>query len=223
MTTLVVIPTRSEFDAFVNAIATEPPRKMVNGLVPTFHLPLLDISIALGGLGKVQFAVSCQHLLDQRPWSALLCVGAAGGLAAHIKHGDLVASTETIEHDIRKLARPLMPRYQSDTTLLQACRDSIAKHNFQFEVHFGPVASGDEDIADTTTRDALAARTGALAVAWEGAGAGAACQFSKVPFLELRGIADSADPHAPEAFARNINQVMANLAAIVRTITAGSA
>ena len=43
-------------------------------------------------------------------------------------------------------------------------------------------------------------RTGALAVAWEGAGGARACHFSGIPFLEIRGITDSADSDAASDF-----------------------
>ena len=56
--------------------------------------------------------------------------------------------------------------------------------------------------------------TGAIAVAWEGAGAARACEFSNVPFLEVRGMSDSAN-ESPEAFFGNIPTAMRNVAQIL--------
>ena len=57
--------------------------------------------------------------------------------------------------------------------------------------------------------------TEACAVAWEGAGGARACAFSGVPFLELRGITDTANHQAPADFRANVQRVMAHTAALV--------
>jgi adenosylhomocysteine nucleosidase len=52
-------------------------------------------------------------------------------------------------------------------------------------------------------------------VAWEGAGGARACAFSGVPFVELRGITDTADHNAPADFKTNLRIAMASAAALV--------
>ena len=59
--------------------------------------------------------------------------------------------------------------------------------------------------------------TGALAMAWEGAGGARACQFSGVPFIEIRGITDQADHRAASHFRENLNTAMRNAAAMITT------
>jgi adenosylhomocysteine nucleosidase len=82
-------------------------------------------------------------------------------------------------------------------------------------VHYGIVASGDEDIITTDRATALREATGAIAVAWEGAGGARASLFNALPFLELRGVTDTANHEAPADFHKNLRSVMANLAAFV--------
>ena len=60
--------------------------------------------------------------------------------------------------------------------------------------------------------------TGALVVAWEGAGGARAAQLSDIPFLEIRGISDGAGENAFEEFWANIPIAVGNVAAIVREI-----
>jgi nucleoside phosphorylase len=55
------------------------------------------------------------------------------------------------------------------------------------------IASGDEDIVTIERAAELHTQTGAVAVAWEGAGVARACLFSQIPYLEIRGITDTAD------------------------------
>ena len=84
-----------------------------------------------------------------------------------------------------------------------------------FQVHFGVVASGDEDVVDTQRRTTLHQLTGVSAVAWEGAGGARATAFSNVPFVEIRGVTDTADRNAASDFATNLQIAMTNVATLV--------
>jgi adenosylhomocysteine nucleosidase len=52
-------------------------------------------------------------------------------------------------------------------------------------------------------------------VAWEGAGGARAAAFSGVPFIEVRGITDTADHAASRDFAMNLPLAMANVARLL--------
>ena len=87
--------------------------------------------------------------------------------------------------------------------------------NTSFDVHFGPVASGDEAIAGAERAKEVHNLTGALAVAWEGAGGARAAAFSGVPFLEVRGISDGAGENATNEFLQNIPLAVSNVALVL--------
>ena len=82
-------------------------------------------------------------------------------------------------------------------------------------MHYGIIASGDEDIITTDRATALRETTGAIAVAWEGAGGARASLFNALPFVELRGVTDTANHEAAADFHTNLRGVMANLAAFI--------
>jgi adenosylhomocysteine nucleosidase len=82
-------------------------------------------------------------------------------------------------------------------------------------VHFGQVASGDEDIVSLDRAQALRLATEALAVAWEGAGGARACAFSHTPYLEIRGVTDQATVDAPAHFEQNLALAMRNIATLL--------
>ena len=84
-----------------------------------------------------------------------------------------------------------------------------------FRVTFGSVASGDESVITSHRKESIYLSTRASAVAFEGAGAGRACEFSMMPFLELRAISDSADENAKIDFFSNIPLAMANIGTIL--------
>jgi adenosylhomocysteine nucleosidase len=85
-----------------------------------------------------------------------------------------------------------------------------------FGILFASIASGDEDIIEAARRAELRTETEAAAVAWEGAGGARACRFHDVPYVEIRGISDSASESAPDEFRANLDLSMRNVAALVR-------
>ena len=218
MKKLIVIPTKFEIDCFLdgcNDLGLNQ-KESVLGKYKVIEFPQINTGVALGGLGKVQFGVQTQYLIHQEDGpDAVLCVGAAGALSEELSLGDIVIATETVEHDIKnKVGRPLIPRFRSNEIIVAEFR-KMAEKKRAFNLYFGAVASGDEDIMDETRKEELRSRTGALAVAWEGAGGARACRVSDVPFVEVRGITDFANPGAGDDFFKNLEQVMKNLAEVV--------
>jgi len=218
MKILTMAPMQAELDFLLQAWAEKGFQRQnsIMGRLPVVHLPELDVTLACGGLGKVQFAVQTQHLLDVCPaWDLVICAGAAGALVDVLPVGDVVIATETVEHDIHnRFGKPLLPRFAGAGVALSGLR-SMASHAATFQVHFGPIASGDEDVVDTDRRRMLHQRTRALAVAWEGAGGARACHFSGIPFVEVRGIADEADSDAASDFEKNLGGTMKNVATLM--------
>lgn len=218
MKTLVMVPLQKEMDGFLQGCRQHGYNTEQGNLgrLLVVGLPMLGLTLACGGLGKTQFGVQTQHLLDAGgTWDMVICAGAAGGLADHVAIGDVVVATETAEHDIHnKFGPPLLPRFAGDGATLDQLRATQQKIQ-GFTVHFGVVASGDEDVVDVDRRAMLQQRTQALAVAWEGAGGARACRFSTTPYVEIRGITDAANHTAPGDFTQNLAQAMGNVAAVV--------
>lgn len=186
------------------------------GRLPATHLPELDLTLAVGGVGKAQYALQTQHLLDAgEGWEVVVCAGTAGALADELAIGDVVVATTTVEHDyVVRLIDFHQPRFAGEENLLRTLRH-VPVNGHSFAVHFGIVASGDEDIAGAERRVALRRDTGALVAAWEGAGGARVGVFNQIPFVELRGVSDSANHDAPKDFAANLDTAMQNVAQFV--------
>lgn len=168
-------------------------------------------------MGKSQFAVQTQHLIDAGSnWDIVICAGVAGALSTNVQIGDIVVGTETVEHDIHFSATRPLPRFGGSEQTVTELR-SIDMDSAPFSIHFGPVASGDEAVIAPERRAEVHGITGALAVAWEGAGGARAAEFSGLPFVELRGISDMADQHLGSNFLENIPTSMQNIAEFVST------
>jgi adenosylhomocysteine nucleosidase len=220
MNILVVIPLQEELDLFVDGcieqgLTTDP---LWVGQLPVIHLAELGLVVAQGGLGKAQFAVQTQHLIDHGPaWQVVICTGAAGALDDRLAVGDVVIGNETVEYDIQnKFGAPLLPRFRSADAIVNEFRQSSPQH-LSFHLFVGAIASGDEDIVDAERRKAVRERTGALANGWEGAGGARASHFSHIPFVEIRGISDGANETAAQDFAQNLPKTMKNIAQVIVT------
>lgn len=215
--TLVIIPTQKEFAFFRTSCLAQGIRteNAAIGRLAAVDLPDLDLTLALGGLGKVQFGIQTQHMLDAgAAWGFVICAGAAGALVDRLTIGDVVVATETVEHDIKKAKSPPLPRFKN-AAIPRADFSSRSSRANSFQVHFGPITSGDEDVMDDARKKDLHTLTGALAVAWEGAGGARACQFSNMPFVEIRGITDGANHAAASDFKANLERVMSNVATVI--------
>jgi len=217
--TLVTVPQAGELKWLLVAFdaAGYRPRSLTIGRLECHAFDDLAMLFTVGGHGKTQHAVHTQHLIEQKATiRAVICAGAAGSLRADLKLGDVVVGLATIEHDykLRFVQRPL-PRHDADAQLADELRRVASHMDSQFRVLFGDIASGDEDVVDPARAAELAQATGASCVAWEGAGAARAAHFSRLPFLELRAITDSADHSAPNDFHANLEHAMPNLAQIL--------
>ncbi len=192
------------------------PESATVGRLPVVRLPDLGVTLARGGLGKVQFAVQTQHLLDScSDWDLIICAGAAGALADEVSVGDVVVATTTVEHDYNnKFNERALPKFDGARATIADLK-SVSHSTNGFSVHFGPIASGDEDIVETERKRMLHESIGALAVAWEGAGGAKACAFSSLPFVEIRGVTDTADHNAASDFEKNLEVAMSNLATLI--------
>ncbi len=176
-----------------------------------------ELLLVPGGVGKAQFGVQTQHVLDVVPSvEAVVCAGVAGALVDTLGVGDVVVATSTVEHDFEVGFNPdSLPAFPGYTAYLSALRGLDLPRSASFTVRFGPVASGDEDIAEAARAFALHEGTGALAAAWEGAGGARAAAFSGVPYLEVRGISDSADEEAASTWEENVPTAMGNVALVL--------
>lgn len=225
MKLLVITPIKDELDALSGVL-----RELVgeDEAVPVGHataLPFYQGRALLmhGGLGKAEFGVRTQHALDTLEGvSGVVCAGVAGALDESLSVGDVVVATATVEHDFN-WPRGERPRFEGHGPLIDAIRDADVQIGGDFSMHFGPIASGDEGVNDIGRARDLREGTGALAVAWEGAGGARAARYSGVPFLEVRGISDLADSNAYGEWRGNIPRAMRNVAtvldALVRRVT----
>jgi adenosylhomocysteine nucleosidase len=213
-------PLHEEHDFFLKALTQRgfDAQETHIGKLPAKVFPQLNLTLLRGGHGKTQFGIHTQHVLDQLgkfEFELVVCAGAGGALADGVNVGDVVIGTTTVEHDYNlKFVRRPLPRFDGDASALASLKQ-LAIGDWQFGLHFGPIASGDEDVIEATRGADIQTRTGGLIVAWEGVGGARACRFSGVPFLEIRGATDNANHTALGDFETNLELAMDNIAAVM--------
>ncbi|AFY97024.1 5'-methylthioadenosine/S-adenosylhomocysteine nucleosidase [Chamaesiphon minutus] len=216
--TAILTPLEEELFALVNALEQFgfKKHKSLLGSLEIFEFHELNLLLALGGHGKTQFGVQSQYLLCQLPQVELLiCAGAAGALSNELEIGDIVAATATVEHDynLKFVNRPL-PRFTGTPQVIDTLKQ-LPRTEWDFRLHFGLIASGDEDVVTVERGQELAYLTGCVAVAWEGVGGARSSQFAQKQYVELRGITDTANHCAAADFEVNLASAMFNLAKLI--------
>src|SRR6266568_5168347 len=121
-----------------------------------------------------------------RQAKCLISFGIAGGLAPHLRSGDVVLSGEVIGQDRRWRANERIQKEVKDL----ARRIGAAE---------GPVLGAGDLLATEDSKAQAWRDTGALAVDMESAIVARAAEAAGIPFLVLRTIADSAHRELPSA------------------------
>lgn len=163
------------------------------------------VVVVRSGIGKVNAAMCTQILADVYHVDAIINTGIAGSLNADINIGDIVLSTDTLEHDMDAVAfgYPLgqIPRmdtlsFKADAKLRKAAKSVCEQVNPDVTVFEGRVVSGDQFISDKEKKQWLVDNFAGYCTEMEGAAIAHAAYLNGIPFLVIRAISDKADDSA---------------------------
>jgi len=207
--TIVLTPLAAELKALHESWGVSP----LKGAGGAFEIRS-GLQTAVGGHGKVEFGLRTLQLIQLLRPSLVVCAGTCGLLAPEVVSPlDVVVGTMTVEHDFKSSSAGEPPRFLGCSITLEKLRRGQPSG-----VHFGAIASGDEDVLSLARAGEIHAATGALAVAWEGAGGARACRMMQTPFIEIRGVSDHADASAIADFRRNLRAAMARVGEVVESL-----
>lgn len=163
------------------------------------------VVVVRSGIGKVNAAMCTQILALKYKVDAIINTGIAGSLNADINIGDIVLSTDTLEHDMDAVAfgYPVgqIPRmdtlsFAADERLRKLAKEVCEKVNPDISVFEGRVVSGDQFISNKEKKEWLISTFDGLCTEMEGAAIGHAAFLNGIPFLVIRAISDKADDSA---------------------------
>ena len=163
------------------------------------------VVVVRSGIGKVNAGICAQILTDVFSVDAIINTGIAGSLNKNINIGDIVLSTDVVQHDMdatgfgyRKGQIPQMPVFffNADEELRRLAAEVCKEVNPDIQVFEGRIASGDQFVCDQAVKDRIVTEFSAYATEMEGAAIGQAAYLNEVPFLVVRAISDKADGSA---------------------------
>ncbi|MCI8274211.1 MAG: 5'-methylthioadenosine/adenosylhomocysteine nucleosidase [Lachnospiraceae bacterium] len=187
--------------------------------------------VVRSGIGKVNAGICTQILADVYQVKAVVNTGIAGSLQARIDIGDIVLSTDTLQHDVEAEAfgYPVgqIPRmetlaFRADERLISCAEECCQRVNPDIKTFKGRVLSGDQFIADGKKKEWLVKTFDGCCTEMEGAAVGQAAYLNHIPFLVVRAISDKADGSAsvdyPEFEAKAISHTVALMKAMAGSL-----
>ncbi len=161
--------------------------------------------VVQSGIGKVSAGICAQILVDRFGVGGIINTGIAGSLKAEINIGDLVRSTDALQHDVDAVnfgyepgQIPQLPvkAFPTDDRLRKLAMELCARVNPDIRAHEGRVLTGDQFISDKAKKQWLTSTFGGACTEMEGAAIAQAAYLNQVPVLIIRAISDKADDSA---------------------------
>jgi len=157
------------------------------------------------GIGKVNAGICVQILVDLFQVTEIINTGVAGSLNDKLDIGDILVSTDAVQHDFDVTPLGYKPgqipgmdiwSFQADETMADLAVSTCQKVNPDIHVIKGRVASGDQFISRPEVKDRLINEFHGDCAEMEGASIAQACYLNHIPFLVVRAISDKADDSA---------------------------
>lgn len=164
-----------------------------------------DVVVVRSGIGKVNAAVCSQILVDRYQVSTIINTGIAGSLRNEINIGDVVISSDTLQHDmdatgfgypVGQIPRMEVLSFQADANLIEVAKECCQNVIPDTGTHVGRVVSGDQFVSDKEKKTWLTETFDGYCTEMEGAAIAQAAYLNGVPFLVIRAISDKADDSA---------------------------
>lgn len=155
------------------------------------------------GVGMVNAALCAQVLITSFSADAVINTGIAGSLDPSIDIGDVVLSTDSVNHimDVQNLGYEPgqtpgveVVAYPASETLRNTAKTAALR--LDLSAHEGRVASGDRFVREESEKERIKAVFQASCCEMEGAAIAQTCYLSKIPYLIVRAISDKADGSA---------------------------
>ena len=182
--------------------------------------------LAKAGVGKVNAAICAQAMIDRYKPAAIVNTGTAGGLDVRAHVGDIILSTEAIEHDMDCTKFGYQPgeipdleksevfdgvRFKASEELRRlvmegageafaALSEDVLPKDADIRLIEGVILSGDEFVSSKEQKERLMRDFSGSCCEMEGASIAHVCALNHVPFLIIRAISDSAEEGAAENY-----------------------
>lgn len=179
-----------------------------------------EVVIVKCGMGKVNAGICAATLISLFGCTRIINTGVAGSLDRQIGIGDIVISTDAVQHDFTAEAIgyakgeiPYTGRYAfpADEALRAAALEAVCAIAPGARVYEGRICSGDQFIATKEQKETIVANFGGLCCEMEGAAVAQACYQNGTPFVIIRAISDADEAIEFEQFLTEASRRSANI------------
>lgn len=178
----------------------------------TYHIGRFSghqVVLVRSGIGKVNAAICTQAMIDHFGVDFVINIGVAGALSPELKIGDILISTDAVQHDmdttdfgdpIGIIPRMPVSYFPADEALVALAQKAADTCHLDCRVLTGRVASGDQFISSKAAREAIRKNVKGDCAEMEGAAIAHTCFLNRIPFVILRAISDEANEQAGVSF-----------------------
>ena len=182
------------------------------------------------GMGKVNAGICAHTLINDFGCTKIINTGVAGSLDSKLEIGDIVVSTEAVQHDFdvsvigfQKGEIPYtgLVAFPSDPALHDEAVKAVKATAPEINVFEGRVCSGDQFIASSEQKNKILETFGGLCCEMEGGAIAQVCYLNHTPYVILRAISDKADHSEEMSFEQFAETAAKRCAAIVHVMVKG--
>ena len=185
------------------------------------------VVVVRSGIGKVNAAVCAQILADKFNIDVLINTGIAGSLDASIDIGDMVISTDLVEHDmdasifgdpVGQIPRMDTFSFPADAELVKKAVQANSEANPDIKTFTGRIVSGDQFVSSSEVKDKLVNLIDAKWTEMEGAAIAHVAYLNKISCVIIRAISDKADNSATMDYPTFEKQAIKHSVKLVRNL-----
>lgn len=186
-----------------------------------------QVVVVRSGIGKVNAGICAQILADKFNVDILINTGIAGSLDAAIDIGDMVVSTDLVEHDMDAtiFGDPLgqVPRmdtfaFPADKELVEKAVEANREANPDIRTFTGRIVSGDQFVSSSEVKEKLVKNFGAKCTEMEGAAIAHAAYLNHISCVIIRAISDKADNSATMDYPTFEKQAIKHSIRLIKTL-----
>ena len=161
-----------------------------------------DVVIVKCGMGKVNAGICAHTLINDYNCVGIINTGVAGSLDNQLDVGDIVVSTDAVQHDfdvetigfakgeIPYTGLYAFPADEKMRSLAVEAAKAVVPNAHVFE---GRVCSGDQFISTNEQKEKIKADFGGMCAEMEGAAIAQTCYLNNTPYVVIRAISDKSD------------------------------
>jgi len=189
----------SKLKSVIKNLKTEKIEELV---FYTGSLKEKDVVLVKSGVGKVNASICTTLLISRFNVTKVIFAGVAGGINPKINFGDIVISSDLIQHDFDTTASGgsygVIPRmensiFKADDSMIDLAKEAAYKEFGRNRVWVGRILSGDQLIGSSDKVKWLRDTFSGECTEMEGAAVAHVCHLLNIPFVIIRSISDKAD------------------------------